>query len=220
MIGLLGGSFNPVHWGHLYLAATMRKVMELERVELVPCAVPPHKGHSNMLPFALRVDLLNAALLHMQDEARDLRVNCIEASLPHPSYTWNLVNAWVTANNAVPLFILGDEAFAKIHTWFRGLELPTITNMLIIGRFKSTADAYFAPTVKALWPQKDLAYDKHDRLFFSPSEGMRCTFMPAPDIPISATQLRTLWSAKKPIDTLTPVFAELEKARSTIAGYW
>lgn len=60
-IGLLGGSFNPVHIGHVRLAVEIAETLRPQRLDLVPCAIPPHKPHRSLLPFDLRYEMLTAA---------------------------------------------------------------------------------------------------------------------------------------------------------------
>lgn len=54
-IGILGGTFNPVHIGHLRLATAVAEALRLKHVDLMPCAVPPHKADSGLLSFEMRV---------------------------------------------------------------------------------------------------------------------------------------------------------------------
>ena len=61
-VGILGGTFNPVHNGHLRLAVEVGEALGLERVLLTPCASPPHKTHDGLLPFDLRVAFLREAV--------------------------------------------------------------------------------------------------------------------------------------------------------------
>ena len=61
-IGILGGTFNPVHIGHLRLATAVAEALRLKHVDLMPCAVPPHKADSGLLSFEMRVSLLQGAL--------------------------------------------------------------------------------------------------------------------------------------------------------------
>ena len=61
-VGILGGTFNPVHNGHLRLAVEVGEALGLERVLLTPCASPPHKTHDGLLPFALREAFLREAV--------------------------------------------------------------------------------------------------------------------------------------------------------------
>ena len=60
--GILGGTFNPVHAAHLRLACAAADALGLDRVELTPGAVPPHKAAEGLLPFDLRCSLLEAAI--------------------------------------------------------------------------------------------------------------------------------------------------------------
>ena len=52
-IGILGGTFNPVHIGHLRLATAVAEALRLKHVDLMPCAVPPHKADSGLLSFEM-----------------------------------------------------------------------------------------------------------------------------------------------------------------------
>ena len=65
-IGILGGTFNPVHNGHLRLAVEVGEALGLERVLLTPCASPPHKTSNGLLPFDLRVAFLREAVRGIQ----------------------------------------------------------------------------------------------------------------------------------------------------------
>ena len=93
-IGILGGTFNPVHIGHLRLATAVAEALRLKHVDLMPCAVPPHKADSGLLSFEMRVSLLQGALETPPNAAPSdarLQVSTLEGELPHPSYTWNLI---------------------------------------------------------------------------------------------------------------------------------
>ena len=96
-IGILGGTFNPVHIGHLRLATAVAEALRLKHVDLMPCAVPPHKADSGLLSFEMRVSLLQGALETPPNAAPSdarLQVSTLEGELPHPSYTWNLITEW------------------------------------------------------------------------------------------------------------------------------
>ena len=89
-MGLLGGTFNPVHAGHIRHALEVGEALNLERVLLTPAAVPPHKAAAGLLPFALRVELARAAARG----ASRLGVNTLEGELDGPSYTFVSLRAW------------------------------------------------------------------------------------------------------------------------------
>ncbi|HTM53145.1 MAG TPA: nicotinate-nucleotide adenylyltransferase [Pirellulales bacterium] len=61
-LGIFGGSFNPVHYGHLLLAESCREQLGLEQVWFVPAAIPPHKKEADLAPAAARLDMLELAI--------------------------------------------------------------------------------------------------------------------------------------------------------------
>ena len=132
-IGILGGSFNPVHIGHLRLALEVLEapVAALEYVELLPCAEPPHKPREGILPFELRSALLEVAGRRIPR----LRVNRLEGMRSGPSYTWDTLTAYAAQYPGQrPVFILGGEDFATLPQWFRGLELPQLADFVVVPR--------------------------------------------------------------------------------------
>lgn len=103
-MGLLGGTFNPVHAGHIRHALEVGEALNLERVLLTPAAVPPHKAAAGLLPFALRVELARAAARG----ASRLGVNTLEGELDGPSYTFVSLRAWRERHPGVtPFFLMG-----------------------------------------------------------------------------------------------------------------
>lgn len=234
MIGLLGGTFNPVHWGHVRLALNIRKILGLERVELVPCAVPPHKPPTDLLPYALRLELLQA-VLDALPEGHGLSVSTLESSLPGPSYTWNLLTAWASQNGQIPLFILGDEDFAGIDKWYRGLELPAITDLAVIGRscMKSAAtrdqsepegrgNALFVHTVARFWPEATIHEDGTGRNVTELVPDRTCRFVPVPPVDVSASQVRALWKQGQSVQALVPpaVMRVLQEHGDAVSSCW
>lgn len=222
MIGLLGGTFNPVHWGHVRLAQHVRETFGLERVELIPCAVPPHKPSLGLLPFDVRVALLKSAV-SKADAPHILDVNTLEARLPGPSYTWNLVHAWRAERGAVPLFILGDEDFAGLDLWHRGLELPGCTDLLIIGRANGAEGALFRSTVARFWPHAEVSPRPETAagaLGASLAPERQCWFIPVPKVDVSSSQLRERWRHGDSVRELTPVWQELEQLRDLLESCW
>lgn len=201
MIGILGGTFNPVHIGHLRLAMEAAQALNLERVELTPCATPPHKPLAGLLPFALRADLLRAAVHGVPR----LTVSTLEGELPAPSYTRNLIRAWTERHGAVPLFILGDEDFACIDLWKQGMELPGVADLLVVPRSGSGTDL-FADTLARLWPDAPLRTVPNvpGCLCATLAKGRNCFFLPLPRLDISASRIREDWCAGRDVRFLMP----------------
>src|SRR5690606_36782176 len=81
-VGLLGGSFNPIHFGHLITARAVAEALDLSRVLLIPCARPPHKWPHELASMAHRLQM---ALLATADEPR-LEVSDVEGRQDRPHY--------------------------------------------------------------------------------------------------------------------------------------
>lgn len=130
-VGILGGSFNPVHNAHLRMALEAREALGLERVDLLPAKHPPHKGVAGLLPFSLRLELLHLAVAKQPG----LGVNPLEGDMPEPSYsfdTLSLLNAQHPERNHV--FIMGSTDLVTLPEWHRGLELPLVVDIAIVDR--------------------------------------------------------------------------------------
>ncbi|UTF51684.1 nicotinate (nicotinamide) nucleotide adenylyltransferase [Desulfomicrobium sp. ZS1] len=130
-VGILGGSFNPVHNGHLRMAIEAREALDLARVELLPAKVPPHKGESGLLDFGLRFSLLRQAV----EGVEGLVVNALEGEMPVPSYSYatlSRLREMFPATNYV--FVLGSTDFLTLPDWHRGLELPLLTDIAVVDR--------------------------------------------------------------------------------------
>ncbi len=130
-IGILGGTFNPVHFGHLRLAIEALEQVGLDRVELVPASIPPHKQQAWMYPFAFRCRMLEEAIVGCPG----LVVNELEGERSGPSYT---VDTLYEYRERIPgaqfFFIMGSEDFLKLEQWERWRELPLLTSFILVGR--------------------------------------------------------------------------------------
>ena len=114
-IGILGGTFDPVHMGHIAVAAAARQALGLEVVQLVPTRIPPHRTRQ---PFAsIYHRFAMAALAALSGEG--MQVSDLDCETPGPSYTSLLLdrlqNQGYRASQIV--FLTGADAFAEIATW-------------------------------------------------------------------------------------------------------
>lgn len=205
---ILGGTFNPVHVGHLRMAMEVGEALGLSCVELTPCDVPPHKSDKGLLPFKLREALLRAALDETNEadlgpKALRLHVSTIETELPPPSYTANLLRVWAERHKTAPLFILGDEDFACINTWREGLLLPSAADFVVVAR-SGTGSLRFEETIQHFWPHTTPAPCHPNRLHVSLSPGRSCVFIPLPRLDISASRVRELWISGRNARYLVP----------------
>ena len=140
---LFGGSFNPPHVGHLRLAIEMAETLRplADSVELMPCAAPPHKVVSGLLPFDLRAAMVEACL----DGLPGLSCNRMEAGRPGLSYTWDTLQACREETPERPLFfILGNPDYALLPHWHRGLELPELCQLVVVPRGEGSEKNFLA----------------------------------------------------------------------------
>ena len=131
-LGILGGTFDPIHMGHLRLAEEMCEELNLSKVLLLPGAQPPHKDDTQITPFYDRLEMARIGASYSDY----LEVSDIEGKRKGPSYsieTLKLIREKY-GNGLELFFILGSDAFREINTWKEYKSLFSITNFVVIER--------------------------------------------------------------------------------------
>ncbi|MBN2417973.1 MAG: nicotinate (nicotinamide) nucleotide adenylyltransferase [Deltaproteobacteria bacterium] len=131
-LGILGGTFDPIHLGHLRLAEEMCEEINLSKILLIPGAQPPHKDGPFLAPFIDRLEMTRLAA-----EYSDYLEACdIEGLRKGPSYSIETIRIIREKyrNNLALYFILGSDAFKEINTWKEYKDLFRITNFVVIER--------------------------------------------------------------------------------------
>lgn len=130
MIGILGGTFDPVHYGHLRPAVELLQELDLDEVRLVPCHVPPHRPPPLATP-AQRRAMLEVAIRN----ERGLAVDDRELRRAGPSYMVETLASLRAESGARPLgLILGMDAFRALAQWHRWRELTTLAHLIVMRR--------------------------------------------------------------------------------------
>lgn len=131
-IGLLGGTFDPVHNGHLGMAEFVLESLGLDSVLFIPSARPPHKGHVRVSSFEHRLAMVEIAV---RNNPR-LFVSDLEARRSGPSYSIDtLKELWVLLDENVELvFIIGMDAFIELSTWKNCEELTSYADLAVVAR--------------------------------------------------------------------------------------
>ena len=129
-VGVLGGTFDPVHNGHLRLAMEIATALSFRQVRLVPCARPPHRGAPAASPGQrakwIRVATSNEPRLRLDD--RELLRN-------GPSYTVDTLASLRREMPETPLcLIMGRDVFANLPSWDRWLEIFDSAHIVLIDR--------------------------------------------------------------------------------------
>jgi nicotinate-nucleotide adenylyltransferase len=129
-IGLLGGSFDPIHRGHLRLAALARETLGLEHVLLVPAGRPPHRA----APAGDAFDRYAMTALAAADDP-SLRPSPLELQRPGPSYTVDTLEALGAGAPGVEFFLLlGADAAALLPSWHRAARVLELARVAVVGR--------------------------------------------------------------------------------------
>lgn len=202
-LGLLGGTFDPVHLGHLMVAARVREAFALEAIWFIPASLPPHKRHhgsgQDISPYGERVAMLEIALAG----ETAFMLSRIEAELPGPSYTVHTLKAirQRIAPHAALFFIIGSDAFAEIQTWKDFRRLVMLAGFIVITR----PDFPFARVDEIVGRHfPDYRYNSSGHLWEPAGEGEAIHFLDLEPIPISSTDIRQRVRSGTSIDGLVP----------------
>jgi nicotinate-nucleotide adenylyltransferase len=129
-IGLLGGSFNPPHLGHLLIAAAVYAVEEIDHLWVLPTA--SHAFGKDLAPFADRVRMCHLAFRHLAGGAAVLD---LEERLPKPSYTVNLLRALHALRPGIkPVWIAGSDVLADLPRWRDPDEVQKLARFVVVPR--------------------------------------------------------------------------------------
>lgn len=136
--GLLGGTFDPVHIGHLILAEEARDQLDLSVVYFVPAGDPPHKRDRRLAPVAQRVRM---AELAVAGNAR-FQVSRADADRSGPHYTIDMVNIF---RQQMPpggelYFLMGYDSLAELPTWHKPQELVAACHLVALTRYNVPLD--------------------------------------------------------------------------------
>ena len=142
-IGIFGGAFNPIHIGHIKMAEAARKEYKLSTVYFVPCGIPPHKPKEEILPAKLRYSLIEKAIKGKEH----FEILDIEIKKKKKTYTLNTVKeiretmlSVLETNSGASLlyFLIGQDEFEKLHTWYKANELAKLVTFLVLPRGRNT----------------------------------------------------------------------------------
>jgi nicotinate-nucleotide adenylyltransferase len=198
-LGLFGGTFDPVHFGHLRLAAEMREAFRLERVVFLPAGHPWQRSRDTFAPGAERVRMLELAIAGEPAFAVDDR----EILRAGPTFTADTLAEYREERGAdTPLvFLCGTDAFARVETWHRWESLFGLAHFAVAVRADDADWHAKGPGAipRALWPRVTMSLKD---ILGSPA-GRIMTFAMTP-LAISSTAIRGLVQAGSTIRYLTP----------------
>ena len=130
-IGILGGTFDPPHAGHLIAAQDCLVSLGLDRVHFIPARQPPHKRRRPVSPAPLRLAMLDAALAG--DDR--FRVDDIEMNRQGPSWTVDTLRAYRERHAGAVLFLLvGMDQYVEFATWREPEEIARLATIVVMSR--------------------------------------------------------------------------------------
>lgn len=153
-IGIFGGTFNPIHIGHLRAAEEVRETLELEKIIFVPSYIPPHKELADHVLGERRLEIVRLSILSNPR----FEVSSFEVESKGNSYSIRTIEHVRQAYGCTPYFILGQDAFNEISTWFEAKRLFELAHFAVMSRpgavrlelpeVLGQSAARFAPTAK------------------------------------------------------------------------
>ena len=185
-IGLFGGTFDPIHNGHLKIAGIVQQKLGLDKVIFIPAGILPHKAQS-LATAKDRLAMVNLSLRHK----KKFTVNAYETIKKSPSYSIETVRYLKRklGRQAEFFFIIGADAFGEIRTWRRWQELLKMCHFVVINR----------PGYKIALPNKSAAAN--------------VIVLRITGIPLAATAIRKQIKKKNNVGKLIPkaVYAYIKK---------
>jgi len=171
-LGLFGGSFDPIHFGHIRPVQEARNKLELDRVVFLPTAIPPHKPGRQFAPPHARYAMVELALL----DERDFSVSPLELTPERPAYSVDSLHHFQRRYPDAELYlILGGDGFAELHTWRRWREIVRTAEIAVL-----TRPNWRWEEVREEVPAEIAQLAKSDRVHFVVNE----------PVAVSATELR------------------------------
>jgi nicotinate-nucleotide adenylyltransferase len=190
-LGVLGGTFDPVHVGHLAVAAYARDALGLEGVLFIPAGIPPHKTDRPLTAAHHRLAMVELAVAgHPSFEASRLEVD-----RPGPSYAVDTMTILADAERASGharglYFILSSEAAAGLPGWRDPDRLLSLCRLAVVPRGGTTMP-------RPGWIEEHF-----------PGRADRFVALDGPDVPVSASHVRRIAAAGGPLGGLVPPAVE------------
>lgn len=189
-IGVLGGTFNPVHYGHLRVATEFAEAFSLEKVSLMPCFIPVHRK----LPDAdskHRVAMLEQAVANTGRLDIDIR----EIDAGKPSYTVDSLTSLrseVGEQTAI-YFVMGEDAFSSFTQWHRWQDILALANIVVMSRPGASLDF-----TELAWLDHVNVFTGHEHAFGKVYQ------LDVTPLAISSTAIRKLIKKQRSIRYLLP----------------
>jgi nicotinate-nucleotide adenylyltransferase len=193
-LGIFGGTFNPIHFGHLRAAEEVRQAAGLDEVLFVPSHIPPHKELAGNATAAQRLEIVRLAIRSNPF----FRLSSFEVEQGGSSYSIMTIEHVRRDYGITPHFILGRDAFNEISTWYQAKKLFGLAHFVVMSRPGATG-LVLADVLG------ELAEDfRRDEGGYVNKCGNRIVFVEVTALDISSSLIRDLCKRGKSIRYLVP----------------
>ncbi len=213
-IGLMGGTFNPVHYAHLRIAEEAREMCALDRVIFIPAADPPHKALAGEISFQSRCEMVSLAIRsNMNFELSD-----IEGQRPGKSYSIDTIAVFRAMYPAARIFfIIGSDSFLEIGLWHRYADIFSSCSLIVLDRPGLKISDPLAGLPMIIRGQFELNSASHRLEHVS---GNIVQFLEGCPLDISSSEIRRLAGAGLSISYLVPPEVEAYIKQQRIYNEW
>ncbi|MBK8181592.1 MAG: nicotinate-nucleotide adenylyltransferase [Candidatus Competibacteraceae bacterium] len=182
-IGILGGTFDPIHYGHLRPALELLEALALAEIRFIPCRIPAHRATPAITPDQ-RLKLVRLATADQAGFVVDERELC----RPGRSYMVDTLTSLREELGDTPLcLIIGVDAFRELHTWHRWQDLSELSHLIVMQR-PGASSKTLPPVLEAFVA----AHLSQDAMALRQQPAGRLLFQAVTQLDISATQIRAL----------------------------
>ena len=197
-LGILGGTFNPIHLAHLRVAEEVREVCTLDQVLFLPAATPPHKSVAEATPFAERMAMVELAIADHPDFA----VSDLEGRRRGKNFSVDTLEILQRERPGDELFfIIGMDSFRDLATWHDYRRIFTLANIVVAPR---PGVAETPPGERLPVAMRDqFCYDDQSKIWRH-AGGTTLIFLEETYLDISSTRIRQLVAAGRSIRYLVP----------------
>ena len=207
-IGILGGTFNPIHFGHLSIARSIQSLFSLSQVHFVVATMPPHKRPEDLIPFTHRYAMVSLAVAEQPLFIPSL----IELEPKASPYTIDTMNKFARRsgrNGDRLFFIAGGDSLLEVESWRDSETLLSSYNFVFVVRPGTKPmvprDVLPGETAARVLDLTGLPRPQMRRRIIGTGEGYKRIYIVDADAPdISATQIRNRVSSKKSIRRMVP----------------
>jgi len=197
-LGVFGGTFNPIHIGHLRAAEEVRENLAFDKIIFIPSFIPPHKNLKGVVEGHKRLEIVRRAIR----ECTGFDVSSFEIDQGGKSYSIRTLEHLLDIYNATPYFILGQDAFDEISTWFDVKRLFSVAHFVVMSRpgsERKSLNKILGSIADTFQPHENGFVNKHNK---------KIIYIDITPLDISSSAIRKMIKLGRSIKFLVPPEAE------------